>query len=350
MRDDEVRVVHVHIQADRREKQSRQPAHGEEPDEAHGVEHRRVPRNRALVHRRRPVEDLDGRRNRHQEAERREDQRRVHGLARDEQVVSPHEKARARAIATLANATKRVAEHRLAAEGGHELADDPHRRQHHDVDGRVRVEPEQVLEEHRIAAERRIEEPEVEQPLGGDEQHRDREHRRAEHEDHARGVHRPEEQRHAEPRHAGRAHPVDRDDEVETGQDRRKAGDEDAERRRDDIGRRRHGAERRVERPPGVHTAGDQRVEREEPAEDVDVPAREVQLREREILRADHDRHEEIAERRRNRRNQKEEHHHHAVHGEELVVGLVGDEIAGRRRQLEADHDRERPADEEEEP
>ena len=32
----------------------------------------------------------------------------------------------------------------------------------HDVDGRVRVEPEEVLEQHRIAAELRIEDADVE--------------------------------------------------------------------------------------------------------------------------------------------------------------------------------------------
>ena len=66
-----------------------------------------------------------------------------------------------------------------------------------------------------------------------DQQERDRDHRRAEHHDQAGRVHRPDEQRQAEPGHARRAHPVDRDDEVEAGQDRREAGDEDAERRRD---------------------------------------------------------------------------------------------------------------------
>ena len=142
---------------------------------------------------------------------------------------------------------------------------------------------------------------------------------------------------------------MDGDDEVQAGEDRREAGDEDAERRRDDVGRRRDGAERRVERPAGVDAAGDERVEREQAAEDVDVPAREVQLREREILRADHDRHEEVAEHGRDRRDEEEEHHHHAVHREQLVVGLVGHEVAGRRRELEADQHRERAADEEEE-
>ena len=50
-----------------------------------------------------------------------------------------------------------------------------------------------------------------------------------------------------------------------------------------------------------------------------------------------------------NRRDEEEEHHHDAVHREQLVVGLVGDQIAGRRGELEADQHRERAADEEEE-
>ena len=159
-----------------------------------------------------------------------------------------------------------------------------------------------------------------------------------EHVDQAGRVGGPQEQRHAEPGHAGRAHAVDRDDEVEPGEDRREPGDEDAERRRDHVGGRRHRAERRVERPTGVDAAGDQRVQREQAAEDVDVPARQVQLGERQILGADHDRHQEVAEHGRDDGNQEEEHHHHAVHREELVVGLVRHEVAGRRGQLEPDH------------
>ena len=127
-----------------------------------------------------------------------------------------------------------------------------------------------------------------------------------------------------------------------------KPGDEDAERRRDHVGGRRHRAERRVERPAGVDAAGDQRVQREQPAEDVDVPARQIQLGERQVLGADHDRHQEVPEHGRDRGNQEEEHHHHAVHREELVVGLVRHEVAGRRRELEPDHHRHRAADEEE--
>jgi hypothetical protein len=55
------------------------------------------------------------------------------------------------------------------------------RRQDHDVDGRVRVEPEQVLEQHRVAAERGSKMPMPKSALGRHQQDRDREHRRAEH-------------------------------------------------------------------------------------------------------------------------------------------------------------------------
>ena len=60
----------------------------------------------------------------------------------------------------------------LVREGADDLADHAHRRQDHDVDGRVRVEPEQVLEQHRVAAARRIEQPEVAGVLDADEHER----------------------------------------------------------------------------------------------------------------------------------------------------------------------------------
>ena len=214
------------------------PPISEQPHEAVGVEHRRLERDRALVERRRPVEHLDRRRNRHREAQEREHHRGVGRDAGDEHVVRPHDEAEDR-DRQRRERHEAVAEDRLAREGRDQLAHHAERRQDHDVDGRVRVEPEQVLEQHRVAAARRVEDAEAEGAL--DEQHHDGDgdHRRAEHLDQAGGVVRPHEQRQAEPGHARRAHPVDGDDEVEAGQDRREAGDEDAERRRDDVGVRR---------------------------------------------------------------------------------------------------------------
>ncbi len=145
----------------------------------------------------------------------------------------------------------------------------------------------------------------------------------------------------------GRAHPVDGDDEVQAGQDRREAGDEHAERRRDDVGVRRRRAVRRVERPAGVDAAADHRGEREDAADPVDIQAEQVDARERQVLGADHRRDQEVAEHRGNRRDQEEEHHDHAVHREELVVGVRRDEVPLRRRQLETDAHREQAAQQE---
>jgi hypothetical protein len=59
------------------------------------------------------------------------------------------------------NADKTVAEDALAREAGNDLGDDAHRRENHDVDGGMGIEPEQMLEEERIAAEFRIEDAKV---------------------------------------------------------------------------------------------------------------------------------------------------------------------------------------------
>ena len=50
-----------------------------------------------------------------------------------------------------------VAEYAPPREAGEHFGDDAHRRQNHDVDGGMAVEPEQVLEQQRIAAGGRIE-------------------------------------------------------------------------------------------------------------------------------------------------------------------------------------------------
>ena len=72
------------------------------------------------------------------------------------------------AIAMRREGDEVVAEDRACGRSVDELADHAHRRQDHDVDGRVRVEPEQVLEEHRVAAQRRIEDADAQQPLDRD--------------------------------------------------------------------------------------------------------------------------------------------------------------------------------------
>ncbi len=142
---------------------------------------------------------------------------------------------------------------------------------------------------------------------------------------------------------------MNRDDEVQAGENRREACNEDAEGRRNDPCRGKLRAQGRVQRPTGIDAAGGQRVEREQPSDDVDVPAQQVQLRKGEIFGADLKRHEKVSEHGGDGGYQEEEHHDDPVHGEELVVGVVAHQIAGGRREIEANEDREGAADEEEE-
>ena len=107
--------------------------------------------------------------------------------------------------------------------------------------------------------------------------------------------------------------------------------------------------ERRVEGPAGIDAAGQDREQRHRAAEHEQVPAQEVEAGKREVARADHQRHDEIAERVGNRGDQEEPHHDDAVHGEQAVVHVGADEIGLRGRELDPDRGRRCAADEEEE-
>ena len=112
-----------------------------------------------------------------------------------------------------------IAEDALAREAAYDLADDAHAGENHDVDGGVRVEPEEMLKEERIAAESGIEDPEVKETLKGDEHDGDGDDGRAENLNDAGGVVRPNEKWETIPGHAGGAHAMDGDDEIEAGKD-----------------------------------------------------------------------------------------------------------------------------------
>ncbi len=124
-----------------------------------------------------------------------------------------------------------ISEDAFAREAGHQLADHAHARQNHDVDRRMRIEPEHVLEQDGIAADGGIEDADVEAAFQSHQRQRDGHHRRAQHLDQRRGIVGPNEQRQAAPGHPRRAHLVDGDDEVEPCQNGRESSDEHAARR-----------------------------------------------------------------------------------------------------------------------
>ena len=98
-------------------------------------------------------------------------------------------------MATLAECDKVIAEDFLAREAGDQFADDAHAGQNHDVNRRVRIEPEQMLEQHGVAAQFGIEDADPPEAFDRHERECHREHRRRQDHDDAGRIHGPQEQR-----------------------------------------------------------------------------------------------------------------------------------------------------------
>ena len=189
----------------------------------------------------------------------------------------------------------------------------------------------------------------MEHSLEASQQQCDRDDRSAQNKNNAGRVVRPDKQRQAHPGHPGRTHGVNRNDEVQAGQNRRETIDEDPDHRGRYGGVRINAAQRRIKGPACVQAAGGERIQNERSANQVNVPAQEIDFRKGQVLRADHDRYHEIAQHRRNRRNQEKENHGHAMHRKQLVVGFWRNQITGGRQQVDADQRSEQPTDKKEE-
>ena len=172
-------------------------------------------RNRTLVKGGSPVEDLDRRRDGDQETQDGENHSGVDGLAADKHVVTPYEEAD-RGDGQAGESDKVIAKDVLSGETGDQLADHAHAWQDHDVNGRMGVKPEEVLEQDRISTQSRIEDPDVETPFQNQQNQRDGHNRRPQDHDEAGGVVRPDEERQTKPGQAWSTHLVDRHDEVQT--------------------------------------------------------------------------------------------------------------------------------------
>ncbi len=160
---------------------------------------------------------------------------------------------------------------------------------------------------------------------------------------------RPDEQRQTVPGHARGAHAVDGDHKIQPGQDRREPRNENRQAGLNHLCIAEGGAERRVERPACVHAAGEHAMQHQRAGDDVEIPAQKINAREGQVLGADHQRDQEIAQHRRDGRDQEEKDHHLAVHGEELVVGVGLHQVAHRSQQLQPDQQGEKSSNKEEE-
>ncbi len=189
-----------------------------------------------------------------------------------------------------------------------------------------------MLVEDGVAAERGVEDADVEGSLEDEHEEGDPEDGGGENLDDGRGVDRPDEEGHVEPAHAGDAELMDGGDEVHPREDGGEAEDEGAEDHGGGSAPGRAGAVGGVEGPPGLDAALEDGPDGEEAAEDIGVPADEVEPGEGDILGADHDGEEEVPERGGDAGDDEEEDHDGAVGGEGAVVGVVGGDRLARFR------------------
>ena len=85
--------MQVKVNRETSEEETGQSTDSEEEDKAHRIEHRGIEANRTLVHRCKPVEDLNGGRDTNRKGNRTKDDTRHRALTTGEHVVSPYEEA-----------------------------------------------------------------------------------------------------------------------------------------------------------------------------------------------------------------------------------------------------------------
>src|SRR5579862_1620434 len=97
----------------------------------------------------------------------------------------------------------------------------------------------------------------------------DGQYRRSENHDDAGGIHGPQKQWHAEPGKTWGAHLMDGYDEIETGEDRRKAGDENADGNGGHLCIGIRAAVWSIKSPSGIDASGNRGVQRKHSADNV---------------------------------------------------------------------------------
>src|SRR6266550_1734528 len=138
-------------------------------------------------------------------------------------------------------------------------------------------------------------------------------------------------------------------DEVQSGKNGGESNDKDGKSGLNDFCVAEGCAEGSVESPASVHAAGQYGMHHENAADDVEVPAEQIDSREGQIPGPDHEGDKKVSQDSGDGRNQKEEHHDLAMHGEQLVVGVGLNQVARGSEQFETNEQSEQSADEEKE-
>ncbi|SHP15662.1 Uncharacterised protein [Mycobacteroides abscessus subsp. abscessus] len=347
VRDHEVRVGDVEVDRGHGQQHAGQTTEEERDQEADGEDHRGLEGQLPLPHGADPVEELDTSGNRDQE--RHEGEERQQHRAGRVHVVRPHRDGQ-RGNTQGRVDQRGVTEDRLAAEHREDLRHDAKERQRDDVDLGVPEEPEQVLPQQNPAVSR-IEHVGAQVAVGGQTEQRGGQQREGQQHQHAGHQDVPGEDRHPEHRHTRGTHTHDRGDHVYRAQDGAQTTDcqthdpqiSAGARGVNGVGQRRVGGPAEV----GGTTRGDEACDTDQGPEEEQPEGEGVQSREGDVGGADLQRQHHVREAEHDGRGV-EQQHHGAVHGEQLVELLVGEELQPRHGQFGAHEQRHQATDEEE--
>src|ERR1700690_836791 len=201
-----------------------------------------------------------------------------------------------------------------------------------------------MLKQNRIPADRRIKNPHVQKPLEPQKKNRNRQHRRPKNLNNAGGINSQNKKRQAEPGQSRRPHLVNRDYEIQSSKNGRKSNDKHAQSRGNHLRVCVRAAVGSIESPTGIHAARQNRILRQNRANNIEIPAKQINSRKRQIPSPHHQRHQKTPQHRRNRRNQEKENHPHAVNRKKLVISSRLHQRPGRLDQVQADQSSRRPA------
>jgi hypothetical protein len=226
-----------------------------------------------------------------------------------------------------------VAENRLLGHRREDLGDDTEVGEGEDVHLGVAEEPEQVLPQQRLAATVRVVEVGAEVAVEPQHGHRRGQHREGQQHQEHRDQLVPAEDWHPEHDHAWGAQTEDRRDGVDRGEDAGETGQADA----DDphVGARPGGVdglgERRVAEPAEVGGAvvGQEAEQEDQEAAQVQPVGEVVEAGEGHVRRADLER-DDVVRQAEGEGAEEDEQHDRAVHREQLVERVEGDEVVVR--------------------
>src|SRR5690606_21862126 len=233
---------------------------------------------------------------------------------------------------------RRIAEQRLAAEGGDDRGDHTEGRQDHDVHLGVTEEPEHVLEQYRITATGGIEEAGTKVGVHQHHGHSTGQYRHDRDQQEGGDQPGPDEHGHFHQRHAGCAHVEHGGDDVDGAHDRGRTHDMHGEHEIVHRWRRIGGGQGRVEGPAEIGGAAlhEQGARHDREGERQDPEAQVVHAGQCHVRRADLRRNHPVGETH-ERRHDGAEHHHHPVHGGHLVEELGAHDLHAGLEQLGAD-------------